>query len=40
MSQKIEFEFSFQKFAMYKIKVQGELKGNWSGKLSGLVTAQ
>ena len=36
MTQKIESEFSFQKPAMYKIKVQGELKGSWSEKLQGL----
>ena len=36
MTQKIEPEFNFQKPAMYKIKVQGVLKGSWSEKLQGL----
>ena len=36
MAQKIDPEFSFQKPAMYKIKVQGEIKGSWSEKLQGL----
>ncbi len=36
MNQKIEPEFSFQKPAMYKIQVQGVLKGSWSEKLQGL----
>ena len=36
MAENIEPEFSFQKPAIYKIKVQGELKGSWSEKLQGL----
>ena len=36
MTQKIESEFIFQKPAMYKIKVQGELKENWSERLLGM----
>ena len=36
MIQKTKPEFSFQKSAMYKIKVQGELKESWSEKLQGL----
>ncbi len=36
MAQKIDPEFSFQKPAMYKIKVLGELKGSWSERLQGL----
>ena len=36
MTQKTKPEFSFQKSAMYKIKVQGELKEIWSEKLQGL----
>ena len=36
MTQKNEPEFRFQKPAMYKIKVQGELKENWSDRLLGM----
>ena len=36
MTHKNEPEFSFQNPAMYKIKVQGELKESWSEKLQGL----
>ncbi len=36
MTYKNEPEFSFQNPAMYKIKVQGELKESWSEKLQGL----
>ena len=36
MTQKNEPEFQFQKPAMYKIKVQGELKENWSDRLLGM----
>ena len=36
MTKKNEPEFSFQNPAMYKIKVQGELKESWSEKLQGL----
>ena len=36
MTQKIEPEFSFQKPAMYKIQVQGELKESWSERLQGM----
>ncbi len=36
MTNKNEFEFRFQKPAMYKIKVQGELKEKWSERLQGL----
>ena len=34
--KKIIPEFRFQKSAMYKIKVQGELKENWSERLQGM----
>jgi len=34
--KKIKPEFRFQNPAMYKIKVQGELKENWSERLQGL----
>ena len=36
MTQKIKSEFKFQNPAIYKIKVQGELKENWSERLQGL----
>ena len=36
MTQKTKPEFSFQKPAMYKIEVQGELNKSWSEKLQGL----
>lgn len=36
MTQKTKPEFSFQKSAMYKIKVQGELKESWSERLQGM----
>ena len=36
MTTKIESEFSFQKPAIYKIKVEGVLKDNWSEKFQGL----
>ena len=36
MTTKIESEFSFQKPAIYKIKVEGVLKENWSEKFQGL----
>lgn len=36
MTQKNEPEFRFQKPAMYKIKVHGELKENWSERLQGM----
>ena len=36
MIQKTKPEFGFQKPAMYKIKVQGELYESWSEKLQGL----
>ena len=29
-------EFNFQKPAVYKIKVQGEIEKSWAGKLQGL----
>ena len=36
MATKIESEFSFQKPAIYKIKVEGVLKENWIEKFQGL----
>ena len=36
MTQKNEPEFRFQKPAMYKIKVHGELNENWSERLQGM----
>ena len=36
MATKIESEFSFQKPAVYKIKVEGEIQANWSEKFQGL----
>ena len=36
MVTKIESEFSFQKPAVYKIKVEGEIQANWSEKFQGL----
>ncbi len=36
MTTKIESEFSFQKPAIYKIKVEGVLKENWIEKFQGL----
>jgi len=36
MNTKIESEFSFQKSAIYKIKVEGVLKENWVDKFQGL----
>ena len=36
MTQKTKPEFRFQKSAMYKIKVQGELKESWSEKWQGM----
>ena len=36
MMKKIKPEFKFQNPAMYKIKVQGELKENWSERLLGM----
>ena len=36
MMKKIKPEFRFQNPAMYKIKVQGELKENWSERLLGM----
>ena len=36
MIQNTEPEFSFQKPALYKIKVVGELKENWSKRLQGM----
>ena len=36
MTQKNEAEFRFQKPAMYKIKVLGALKENWSERLLGM----
>ena len=36
MTTRIESEFSFQKSAIYKIKVEGVLKENWIEKFQGL----
>ena len=36
MTTKIESEFSFQKPAIYKIKVEGVLKENWIENFQGL----
>ena len=36
MTHKTEPEFRFQKPAMYKIKVHGELNENWSERLQGM----
>ena len=36
MTYKNEPEFRFQTRAMYKIKVQGELKEEWSERLQGM----
>lgn len=36
MSQKITPEFSFQKPAVYKIRIQGNLNKSWAEKLGGL----
>ena len=36
MATKNKPDFIFQKSAMYKIKVQGELKENWSERLQGM----
>ena len=36
MTHQIEPEFSFQKPAMYKIQVLGELKVSWSERLQGM----
>ena len=36
MTQKIKPDFSFQKPALYKIQVQGELKESWSERLQGM----
>lgn len=36
MSSKVESKFSFQKPALYEIKVEGVLNNKWTEKLQGL----